>query len=614
MPLQSGDIRFALPASTAQQDIGGGPPTSQLVPDGSSNPFLPDISEDARTGGLVEIVHLHGVLRNTDTDALLGANIIVAEPPDDPNVAITLLKSPGTFARRPDLVKMLEATSTPGGEFTGYLWENHTAGTRGVLILQRPGVEPPSVNTTLYLVYDEGLITERFDYVRVRRVTVTQEIATTADGAGNPVDFPIQVANCELFSELDFDFPGSPASRFYSRVANKTKVRRVNFSDAGTFYSAARLTAAVEPTDMAVNVGSIYVQLVPNTKTETPLINQMPGGLRTVDLVDNLGTLQVTAASHTQRLLLDEVTNGFAHTFKLVPSPAPGSIAISYVAAESWQAFYDDGAGNFGDGPGGGTVQYPTGDVAISVDSLPDYNTYIIATWADTASFVNLVPGSAIALTTEPPEFELDFFPGSNVNAATVEWVSGGVAKTATANAAGVLSGDAAGLLVSALGKGFVRPAAMPDPGTNFTISYASRPAVTESFSGVSVDAGGFAALALADEPIPGTFSARWTTARNVSVSSGADLSGTTSGIRSASSVGSSAYTRKTESASTNREVLSHAVSDDGAGNLGDHGTVNYAGQSASLRVVALGATTQGYRSDHEKAAAFSSSMPFVSG
>src|SRR3990167_4472692 len=461
--LQSGDIRFALPASTAQQDIGGGPPTSQLVPDGSSNPWMPDISEDARTGGLVEVWQLHAVLRNPDPDSLLGANIIVAEPPDDPNVAITLIKSPGTFARRPDLVKLLEATSTPGGEFTGYLWENHIAGQRGVLILQRPGVEPPSVNTTLFLVYDEGLVTERFDYVRVRRVTVTQEIATTADGAGNPADFPIQVANCELFSELDFDFPGSPASRFYSRVSTKTKVRRVNFSDAGTFYSAARLTAAGEPTDMAVNVGSIYVQLVPNTKTETPLLNQMPGGLRTVDLVDNLGTLQVTAASHSARLLLTEVTYGYSHVFKLDPPPAPGSITANYVAAESWQTFYDDGAGNFGDGPGSGTALYATGDVSVTTDTLPDYNTYFLITWADTASFVNLVPGSAIALTTEPPEFELDFFPGSNVTAPTVEWVSGGVAKTATANAAGLLSGDASGLLVSALDKGFVRPAAMPD-------------------------------------------------------------------------------------------------------------------------------------------------------
>ncbi|MDP3324245.1 MAG: hypothetical protein Q8S71_11950 [Hydrogenophaga sp.] len=614
MPLQTGDIRFALPASTAQQDIGGGPPTSQLVPDGSSNAIFPDISEDARTGGLVEIVHLHGVLRNTDVDALLGANIIVAEPPDDPNVSITLIKSPGTFARRPDMVKRLEATSTPGGEFSGYLWENHIAGQRGILILQRPGVEPPSVNTTLALVYDEGLTTERSDYVRVRRVTVTQEIATLADASGNPVDVPIQVANCELFSELDADFPGSPASRFYARSSTKTKVRRVNFSDAGTFYSAGRLTADVEPTDMSVNVGSIYVQLVPNTKTETPLLNQMPGGLRTVDLVDNLGTLQVTAAGHTERLLLTEVTNGYAHVLKLVPPPAPGSITISYVAAESWQTFYDDGIGNFGDGPGSGTALYSTGDVSITVDSLPDYNTYLLASWADTASFVNLVPSSPVAVTTEPPEFVLDFFPGSNVNAATLEWLSGGVTKTATASAAGVLSGDATGLLVSALGKGFVRPSAMPDPGTNFTLTYASRPAVTESFTSVSVDSGGFAALSLADEPIPGTFSVRWVTSRTVSVSSGSDLSGTTSGIRTVTTVSGSSYTKTTESTTSTREVLSHAVSDDGAGNLGSFGTVNYGGKAASVQMVTLGASTEGYQSDHEDVSKFITSMPSVSG
>ena len=72
MALQTGDIRFARSAVMADVDNGGGPPTSQLIPDGANNALFPDISEDARTVGLVEIRHVHGVLRNTDTDALLG--------------------------------------------------------------------------------------------------------------------------------------------------------------------------------------------------------------------------------------------------------------------------------------------------------------------------------------------------------------------------------------------------------------------------------------------------------------------------------------------------------------------------------------------------------------
>lgn len=251
--------------------------------------------------------------------------------------------------------------------------------------------------------------------------------------------------------------------------------------------------------------------------------------------------------------------------------------------------------------------------MAANTDQQPDLNTFIVITWADTGSFVNNVPAGPVALAAQPPEFEIDFAEGSNVDGATVEWASGGVAKTATANAAGVLSGDATGLLVGSLGKGFVRPAAMPDAGSNFELTLASRPTVTESFTGVTVDGAGFAALALADEPIPNTVGVRWNTARNVTASSGADLTGTSSGNYSAGTTSGSAYNRKSESSSTHREVLSHAVSDDGAGGLGDRGTVNYAGQAISLRAVVLGASTDSYRSDTENRAYFGSSAPSIS-
>lgn len=630
MPLLAGDMRFALPASTSQQDIGGGPPTSQLVPDGASNPFLPDLSEDARTGGLVEVVHLHGVLRNTDVDALLGANIIVAEPPDDPAVSITLIKSPGTFSRRPDLVRLIEASSTPGAEFNGFLLGNLQVGHRGMKIAQRPGQTTPSINTGLVLVFDEGLVTEQVQYVRIRRVTITTEYFTVESG-GQFIDLPIQVADCELFSEIEYDFPGSEANRFYARQAGKTLTRRVTVTDAGTFYSASRLTVATVPTDLEIKLASVYTQIVPNTRTETPLLNQLPGGTRLVDLVDSMGTLQVSAANHTGRVLITEANQGFVQPFKMVPPPAPNSVAMSYMALGQWQTLYDDGAGNMGDGPGGGQVLYPTGDASVTTDALSDYNTYQIWTWADTTPYINQVPNGPVAITTRPPEFALDFTPGSAVDGATVAWTSDGVAQLATANAAGVLSGDATGLMVSALGKVFIRPAAMPDAGTNFTITYNSRPTITQSFTGVAVDSGGYGALALTDEPLPSTLAVRWVTSRAVSKSSGADLSGTSaaqsspvtyaagwshvknSGAGGSATVGSrttvnnTSYTQTKQSSSTNTLVVLHSITDDGAGGFGDPllGTVNYAGKAISLRMVSQGASVTSYRQDTENAAAF---------
>lgn len=634
MPLQLGDIRFALPADRGENPNSGGPPTSRLVFDGASNTFFQnDIGADARVGGLVEVQHGHVVLRNTDTDAFLGANVIVAEPPNDPNVSITLIKSPGTFARRADLVKLVEATSSPGSELNGFLLENHLAGMRLISIGQRPGMETPAVNTTLALIVDEGLPTEKVDYQRVRRVTVSTQIFTELVG-GEYKDFALQVAACETFSPLKYDLPGSSANRLYARQAGKTKTRRVNFTDAGTFYSASRLTAAVVPEDMELFVESIYTQIVPNTRTETPLLNQFPGGMRTVKLTDYLGTLEVASAAHTNRILITEENQGYSHVFKLIPPPAPNSITVSAVGLGQWATIVDNGLGELSGGPGSGTVLASTGDLATTWDFLPDYNTFVIATWADTGGFVNLLPAGQTLLTAAPPEFALDIAPGSVVNGMTVGWLSGGVAKTATANASGVLSGDATGQAVSASGRLYIRPAAMPDAGSNFTITYASRPTVIESFAGISVDVGGYATLPLTSEQIPGTAKVRWITARKVSGSSGSNLSGTSSsrqvltlGAGGATATGgaqpnvswrttlsTTVYTQTTESANSNTEVVVHTITDDGAGGFGlpELGAANYAGKSLNLRLVSQGAVSQGYRSDQETASAFYSSSGSV--
>lgn len=635
MPLLNGDIRFARSAVMADTENGGGPPTNQLIPDGSSNPMFPDLSEDAWTGGLVEVRQSHAVLRNTDTAPLLGANIILAQPPDDPNVSITMIKSPGTFARRADLVKIIEASSTPGSEFNGFLLGNLVVGHRGMKIGQRPGQTTPSINTGLVLVFDEGLVTEQVQYVRIRRVTTTTEYFTIETGSGQFVDLPIQVADCELYSEIQFDFPGSEPNRFYTRQAGKTLTRRVNVTDAGTFYSASRLTEPCEPTHLDIKIASVYTQIVPNTRTETPLLNQFPGGLRLVNLVDSMGTLQVSAASHTGRMLITEATQGYSQTFKMIPPPAPNSVAMSYMALGQWQTIFDDGEGNMGDGPGGGTVLYPTGDGSVTTDALSDYNTFQIWTWADTSPFVNQVPAGPVAITTRPPEFALDITPGSVVDGSTIAWESGGVAKLATSNAAGVLSGDASGLMVSALGKAYIRPAAMPDAGTNFVITHASKPTVTKSFAGVTVDGGGYAALALDDEPLPGSVAVRWITARNVSKTSGADLSGTGSTqssqilpvggssqfsggdgrVYARITLNKTAYTETTESSTTSRQVVAHTLTDDGEGGFGDPalGVANYAGQALSVRMVSQGASVTSYRQDHENAASFAASSPSIS-
>lgn len=69
-----------------------------------------------------------------------------------------------------------------------------------------------------------------------------------------------------------------------------------------------------------------------------------------------------------------------------------------------------------------------------------------------------------------------------------------------------------------------------------------------------------------------------------------------------------SVYTRESAQTSSTRIITMHSLTDDGAGGFVDGlGTVNYVGQSASVKVVSFDRTTSSYKSDHENAAEFES-------
>jgi hypothetical protein len=439
---------------------------------------------------------------------------------------------------------------------------------------------------------------------------VTVQTFTTVGGDGEPVDFDVQLASCELFSPLEFDFEGSPPARTYARQPSKTKTRTVTMSDAGTFYSASRLQAAVAPADRTLELATIFTQLVPNTRTETPLLNQRPAGVRALSLVDSLGTLVVSDAVHTTRIFVTEANQGNSYVFRLSPPPAPGSVTASYFSQGSWASVTDDGAGAIAGGPGSGTVLYTTGDVSLTTESLPDYNTFILLTWASNAPFVNACAGGQIVLPTAIT-FDLAIEPGSQVSGATIAWESGGVARTAVASASGVLSGDATGQMISSLGRVLLSTQHMPDAAANFTITYAGRPQVTVTSSAITPGQNSLT-LALPSEPIPGTVVARFTSVQNVSASSGADLTGTAQGNPLSAN-----HRRTVLETSPIQQVVANEVSDDGLGNIGGLGaglgSVNYGGQSITINLVAT-QSVLGYQSDLERTGPFMVAVAALSG
>jgi hypothetical protein len=536
MPLLAGDIRFARSANMADVPEGGGPPSAQLLTSGRSNEIFPDLSEETRTVGRVEIYQVFSLLRNADTAALLGANAIIAEPPADPNVSITLLSLKDPFATRADIARRIEAGMAAGSEWSGYLLENHFETMRAVQLMQRPGLPPPAIGKTYVLVYQEGTPAERRQRIRVKAVTTEERIFTTTVNQ-QLVDFNAQVSTCELFDGLAYDFPGSPPSRYFARDGAKTLVRETIYTDAGLFYSASRLAQACEINDTWIRVESVYTQVVPNSKTEAASVDQRPAARHTLVLAESPRRVEVGTAAHTQRVPVSEVNAGLTYVFQCTPLPAPGTLMIDYWALGQRYTITDDGAEGKLQGQGGGAVNYLTGAVSVTLKAVPDIG-----------SMIGLSHGSAVSYTRRsgqtvgirPPEYcwvlgaqEEGASAGKSIVPGTlaITYESAGVVKTVTDDGAGQLQGDASGCVDYPSRTVLLRPAAMPDPQGELAVACDFDTLVTQTFAaaGAAPDAGGFVALAFAEQPAAGTLQVSWAVARAVSQTSGGQIDTTTS-------------------------------------------------------------------------------------
>lgn len=528
MPLLAGDIRLARSANMADVPEGGGPPSAQLLTSGQSNEIFPDISEESRTVGRVEIYQIFGVLRNTDRAALTGSNVILAQPPADPNVSITLLSLKDPFATRADIARRIEAGMSPGTEWAGYLLENHFVTMRSVTLFQRPGMKPPTIGRTYVLVFNEGLAGERRQRIKVKS-TATEIRTYTEIINGQLVDFEGQVTTCELFDGLLFDFPGSPPARSYARQVAKTVLRETVYSDTGMFYGAGRLTVATQITDTWLQVDSVTTQLVPNSRTESATVDQRPSARQMITLADAPRKVEVGITPHTTRRKIGEENVGQIYVDQLRPLPEPGAVFIDYWAMGTRYTITDDGTGRLV-GAGGGAVSYLTGSVNYTLQYLPDIGSAITIahgtrlSYADRSSQGALVRTPEFAFMIESDEAYDRIVPGS----LSVSYASGGTLHTVSDNSSGALTGAATGVIDYHSRTIILRPTLMPDASSELQVDCQVETLVSEHLAPGMVDAGGYIGVTLSQQPVAGTLALSWATARSVSSTSGAKLTTTT--------------------------------------------------------------------------------------
>lgn len=180
--------------------------------------------------------------------------------------------------------------------------------------------------------------------------------------------------------------------------------------------------------------------------------------------------------------MVTELNQSLNWTGTILPAPSPTAFKISYMAQGNYYELIDDGTGRlFGTDSsfGTGTINYTTGTWLLTAGALPDIDTPILIQWG---SNIATFERSDIAGSLVGVEFDLG---NTSVSSVTIDWTQSGSPKTATADANGVISGDATGVVHLANGKGKMYFDVIPPKSDNVILefNYSVKTSISQSVS-----------------------------------------------------------------------------------------------------------------------------------
>lgn len=181
------------------------------------------------------------------------------------------------------------------------------------------------------------------------------------------------------------------------------------------------------------------------------------------------------ATAHSSEVVITSANQGLSWVFAFEPPPAPGSLSISYMAQDRWYELLEDGSGKLSGADtshGTGTLNFVSGSVAFTAGALPDVNSSIIFTWGDANTAKKFDAGESALPTQAYCLVDLPTQPIAG--SLSIDWLAGGIAKNATVDAAGVVTGPATvGEIERKPGGGYrfrFAPTLLPD--ADITVAY----------------------------------------------------------------------------------------------------------------------------------------------
>jgi len=432
MPIYKDDIKLFASKNMTDTSDGGGEMSGVEIVSGEHNSIFPDVSDLDRAYGRVGIRSVHMAVKSALADTYFGATVGVLKQPDDPNVSITLMSQNSPYVMRDESRSVIESYLARGVKFQCELFYDQIKGSRAIRMVQRSAIKLPVAGEVLILL---NKTTSSEQYVKITKVESALQTFTHTDNS----EFSRRVVTCEISEPLRFSLVGVVPSP-YDPISATSAVYESMVADASKYYSVKKLATDAAFGASAVTVSSVYNQLVPSARIDSAHIN-----LRPVDVADVAikcsanGQYTVTAPVNleSQMFTISKENQGYVYTQTLVPTPALGTVIVSYMVQGKWYVLKDAGTGvlaGVDESHGTGLIDV-LGNINLTLGALPDVNSPILYQWGNTNIATKLV--TAISSSAK---FDVQLPSTPLPDAMTINWGS----KSATVTG-GVISGDATG-------------------------------------------------------------------------------------------------------------------------------------------------------------------------
>lgn len=266
MTINPSDIQLLASERMTDAANGGGRMTSNAIVSGQLGNIFPKVSRTDAVYGRLNLRKIYGAVRSATLDMYGGAHAILADAPDDPKIGAVLFSTGSAFDTRTAARDRIESYVVAGGLSRMRLYGNQIAGSKAVVVYQRPEEPLPEAGNVYCLSVEVNGVVGAQQYIRV--TDFTHEVRTFTDVQN--ADFSRRVLTMRLSAPLAQTFIGAEPTRF-AADPSPTVVRDTLVADASRYYGIVPIVGAADQGALEVNVASVYAQIVPATTREVPV-------------------------------------------------------------------------------------------------------------------------------------------------------------------------------------------------------------------------------------------------------------------------------------------------------------------------------------------------------